>query len=457
MPVVKNAAKPASVETTISDFIHRDFGHMAVASDDRIFINVFRRTVVTEMGLPSSAITVITNEEQIYKIVRELCVRKKVVLLFVQRVINNNAIDDIIKMISWKINNCKVVLVTTESEVHQLALLREQNIAENWITKPIVINQLLEKVASIIKPHGKLSKLIKAAEEYLKQGSFRYVLTICRRIFETDPDCAVAYMLMGDAFRGLDQVDEMIEAYEHATYIDSLFLAPMAKLVEYFHEKNDRDKELQYLEKLDAMSPLNTERKMDIAKIQLELGNGEEAKSTFESVMKMTTKKVAEAISEAATKIGTIYAQNNNPEALTYFRKAIEAFGNNLNKSHMHLFNNLGIMLRKDGKWQDAIAEYKKAVSISPDDEILYYNMALAYDDGGEHDNASNSMRNAIRINPDLFKKDHVTSYNAGKVFAGNREKEQAVVFLNNALALNPEYESAKVLLQSLTGPAARS
>jgi hypothetical protein len=56
-----------------------------------------------------------------------------------------------------------------------------------------------------------------------------------------------------------------------------------------------------------------------------------------------------------------------------------------------------------------------------------------------------------------LFKKDHVTSYNAGKVFAGNREKEQAVVFLNNALALNPEYESAKVLLQSLTGPAARS
>jgi tetratricopeptide (TPR) repeat protein len=353
------AASPAShqSEAIIREYVNREFGHFVVSSDDRVFINVLRRTIVTELGLPSNCMTVLTSHEQIVKTVKEMSVRKKSVLVFIQTSMNNVKLEDIIKQIAWRIPNGKVVIVTTEAELHHLALLREQKIADNWIVKPVVINQLLAKVASIIKPHGNLDKLIQGAKQYLEQGSFRHVLIICKKIFETNPDSAVACLYMGDAHRGLEQEEEMVRAYEQAGYLDEMFLEPACRLVDFYRAKGDKEKELRYLEKLDTLSPLNMDRKMEIAKLHLEMGHNDDASGTFDSVMKMTTKKMNDAVSQMALKIGAIYAANGNPEAEKYYRKAIETYGAALNKSHIHLFNNLGIYLRKSGKLMEAIAE----------------------------------------------------------------------------------------------------
>ena len=135
---------------------------------------------------------------------KEISVRKRNLLIFAQTTLNYKNIDSILTQIVLKLRNSRLVIITTESELHHLALLRERGLAENWITKPIAINQLITKVASIIKPHGQLQKLIETAEDYLASGSFRHVLTICRKIFETNTENPVAYMLMGDAFKGLE-------------------------------------------------------------------------------------------------------------------------------------------------------------------------------------------------------------------------------------------------------------
>ncbi len=404
MPLIQQTANCSSKENIITEFVTKNFGHMVIASNDRIFINVLRRTLVTELALPSNCMTIVTSEEHTLKTVKEISVKKKNVILFIQTIFNNKRIDDIIKQICWKTSNCKIVLITTEAEVHHLALLREQKLADNWIVKPVIINQLIHKVASVIKPHTALNKLIAAAEEFLEQGSYQHVLAICRKIFESHPNSAVTYMLMGDAYRGMDKREEMIAAYEHACHLEDLFLEPLHKLVAYFHDNNDMPNELLYLEKLDALSPLNTERKLEIAKIHLELGQSDDAKGTFESVMRLTTKNVLDSLSQTAQKIGCIYAQKNDPEAERYFRRAIEVHGNHLDKSHMHLFNDLGILLRKNNKWREAVAEYKKALSIDAENETLYYNMALAYDDGDDNGNAYECIRNALRINQAIYK-----------------------------------------------------
>lgn len=457
MSIIQVNTTATTKESIISEYVLHEFGHFIVVSDDRIFINVIRRTLVTELGLPSNCMTIITSEEHIVKTIKEMSVRKKNLVILFQTIINNKRTDDIIKQICWKISNCKIIVITTESEIHHLALLREQKVADNWIIKPVITNQLVNKVASVIKPHGTLEKLIAGAEEFLNQGAFNHVLTICRKIFETRPNSAVTYMLMGDAYRGLDKREEMIAAYEHACHVDEMFMEPLHKLVAYFRERNDRKNELIYLEKLDAVSPLNTERKMEIAKLYLELGNGDDAKDTFESVMRMTTKSVMNALSDTATKIGYIYAQNNDPEAEKYFRRAIEVHGSHLDKSHMHLFNNLGILLRKNAKWKEAVAEYKKALAIDPESEVLYYNMALAYDDGDDFSNAYACIRDALRINQALYKNDSVVSTNIGMIFSKVNEFEEAKRYLEHALTLNPENKQAQTLLATLPARAAHS
>jgi len=66
----------------------------------------------------------------------------------------------------------------------------------------------------------------------------------------------------------------------------------------------------------------------------------------------------------------------------------------------LSFYNESGIGHRQSGNIDKAIVEYKKALSVSPADENLYYNMARAYMEAGQKKNAEDSINQALQINP---------------------------------------------------------
>lgn len=66
----------------------------------------------------------------------------------------------------------------------------------------------------------------------------------------------------------------------------------------------------------------------------------------------------------------------------------------------LSFYNETGISHRESGNFGKAIAKYKKALSISSNDENLYYNLARAYMEMGQKRNAERSIRLALQINP---------------------------------------------------------
>jgi tetratricopeptide (TPR) repeat protein len=66
----------------------------------------------------------------------------------------------------------------------------------------------------------------------------------------------------------------------------------------------------------------------------------------------------------------------------------------------LSFYNEAGISQRKAGNIDKAIVEYKKALSVSPNDEHVYYNMARAYIEIGQKRNAEVSIGQALQINP---------------------------------------------------------
>ena len=66
----------------------------------------------------------------------------------------------------------------------------------------------------------------------------------------------------------------------------------------------------------------------------------------------------------------------------------------------LSFYNETGIQQRKSGNIEKAIAEYKKALSISPDDENLHYNLARAYIEIGQKKSAEAAISRALQINP---------------------------------------------------------
>jgi tetratricopeptide (TPR) repeat protein len=71
-------------------------------------------------------------------------------------------------------------------------------------------------------------------------------------------------------------------------------------------------------------------------------------------------------------------------------------------KMHKHTFNLLGIDLRKMGKFDEAIRNYQKAISMDPADEVLHYNIAHAYYKKRQIKEAVKHLKQALAIKPNF-------------------------------------------------------
>ena len=67
-----------------------------------------------------------------------------------------------------------------------------------------------------------------------------------------------------------------------------------------------------------------------------------------------------------------------------------------------HIFNEVGIELRKRGMFEEAISNYLKAASIDPNDEALYYNLGRTYYEQGKQKEAIEQLKIALGKRPDF-------------------------------------------------------
>ena len=65
-------------------------------------------------------------------------------------------------------------------------------------------------------------------------------------------------------------------------------------------------------------------------------------------------------------------------------------------------YNTLGINLRKEGKYQQALEAYKQALNLDPNDENIHYNVAKSYYFANELDKAAHCLEQALTINPEF-------------------------------------------------------
>jgi tetratricopeptide (TPR) repeat protein len=420
-----------------------------VATQDSMFLSVLRNTVQKQLAVGDDCITTVFDENQILKSIKDASTRRKNVLVFVERVFNNKETAFLIKQIKAAFGKVKVVILTGEADRQRLVLLHEIG-ADNFISKPISVNTLIEKIAFTIKPQGKIGKLIDAGKQMLQQGEPDQALKLARRLLEIKPNSAAAYLIMGDAYRGMGKRDKAVQAYEDASEQAPMYMEPLKRLAEYYGELGERENQLDYLEKLDRLSPLNVERKVDMGEIHVDLGNEKRAEELFDNALKQARKEAMSYIEEISSKIGDIYTKTDPERAEKYYREALDAKGDMLDRSDIRTFNMLGIALRKQGRWKDAVSEYHKAMRIAPEDESINYNTAMAWAEGKEYGKALQYLNKALEGSPDFYKQDPTIAYNIGLILSKAGQRKRAKEFLEYALELNPGFESAKRLLNAL-------
>ncbi len=97
----------------------------------------------------------------------------------------------------------------------------------------------------------------------------------------------------------------------------------------------------------------------------------------------------------------TFSAKGEEDKAKEYFNK-LSSMEELFEKENKHIFNELAIELRKKGMLDEAIVNYQKALTLDPEDWVLYYNLGRAYFEKGEVVQTLDQLQAAIRIKPDF-------------------------------------------------------
>ncbi|EHJ46517.1 Tetratricopeptide TPR_1 repeat-containing protein [Solidesulfovibrio carbinoliphilus subsp. oakridgensis] len=442
--------KNKQYDDDVREFIALQNGIFLVVSNDALFNKNLRGTLLRHLTIKDECVTNVFTIETLHKEIKLQRSKGHKLLIFIERELNGRNTSDLIRYLKTDYNNeLFVVVLTTEVERDKLVLLHELG-ADNIITKPISPDTLIEKIAFTVKPRGQIGELMDKGRQFLDTGNPLEAARTAKQVLEMKPNSPSGLLLMGDALRGMGKREEALRAYTQAEKGARLFLDPLKKIASLHHEEGNTAEEIKFLERLDKLSPLNVDRKVDIGTGYIKLGDVDKAKAAFDQAVRIATKEALDAVSRVTQSIAARCMESAPELSEQYLRQTLNTRKNMLDRSDIETFNRLGLMLRRQGKWQEAIIEYRKALKISPDDGGLFYNIAMAFTEGRQYIEAYQYLDRSLTLNPDLWRTGEAVCYNIATVFRRYGKKDPAIDYLKKALELNPDYTKAKALLEEI-------
>ena len=137
--------------------------------------------------------------------------------------------------------------------------------------------------------------------------------------------------------------------------------------------------------------------------------------------------------------LGSVYLQQQKSmEARKTFVRATELHANypgTLPKA----WNNLGILAAREGRTDEAVANFQQALQADPDYGVAIDNLGNAYRQSKQWENAKSTFRRALELDA----QDAEANYGLGMVFAQLGDTGNAYEFLQKAIVARPIYPEA--------------
>ena len=444
---------PTKFDQDLREFLEPQQGVVVMLSDDPLFVRTLRTTIFKTLGVKTDCLKIFQDSGQALRSVRDYLGGPvpSPVLVLADRLLRGMPTLEFLRGIKGAFSEAKILVMTQETSKESLSQLFEIGV-DSILTKPVSVGTLIEKMAGAIKPQGKISQLVQEARRLLELGETAKVKQISEAILKVKEKSPVALMLMGDALLIEGERAEAIRAYEAAHQGATLYLEPLKKLASVHQGENDDDNYLHYLKKLDVISPLNTERKCEIGKVYVRKNDMDRAEVYFGEAIVNAQREASSYVDQIVSDIAESVSEASPAMAEKYYVKMLEMKGENLTKEDMATFNRLGIALRKQGKWKEALENYKKALTVVPDDQRVLYNMGLAYADGQLHRDAVDCYERVLKSDPEFHRTAAVVAYNIANSYHLSKQGKVARKYVEAALALEPNHQAAKRLLDKLDG-----
>ncbi len=445
--VQSSQGKIGELESIITNFLYGR-GHIVYVSQDRDLRALLRQALSKYLNVDPDVHAMPCEPGELLRVLRSLC-QQKSPLVLMERTIDGKENAVLVEQVERTFPEARIIILTEETEQQKVVFFQELG-AKSIIVKPISVVGLLEKMAYVIRPLGKFGQLLDMAHTLLDQEEPQLALEICKQAVQIKSDSAAVFMIVGDCFRMMGDYEKARNAYEEACRSAPTYLTPLQKLADMYAFMGENKKHLEILCRLDALSPLNTDRKMKMGEVALSLGQMGKAREYLSSALAAVTREGMAYAGAVAQRAAMTCMETDAVAAERFLRRALELKASFLNRDDVPVVTSLGLLLRRQGKWREALAEYAKVAKFVTDDALLFYNMALACSDGHDFIKAQECLNRALSLNPRLPRQAAEIASNMGIIFMKGGKRDKARDLLYAALEMDPEHASAKAAMTAL-------
>jgi len=433
---------------TVLDFIGRD-GLFLVISQDKTFFQNFRNAFYKELEIDQERIRLLSSAK---RAMEELPVYReygKKPFLFMESTLEERSTLPLVEELKSRFKDMCIILLSNDADEKMIARSLETGV-DNFITKPVSVNILVEKIANTLEPRDEVGKMIQEGKRRLGKVEFALAYGVARDILGIKPGSPAGLMIMGDALKGLCKRADALKMYLQAAENAPMYLEPLKKIVEFHKEEGDRDEVLRYLTRIDELSPLHVERKKEIGEILFERGELDRAAEYFgDAVQLMHQMKQVECVEQSESYADRVFSVNNKAARPLLHICARLARLNRVDLDGT-VYNRLGMLLRQDGNWQGAVKAYTMAAQCAPEDENILFNMGMAYVEGKDYGSAAQRFERLIRLHPEFHRDNLQAAYVMAQVLIKANRPKKAAALLQYILTKDPANTKVKALLDSL-------
>lgn len=426
-------------------------GKILVCTEDQAFFKAVR-FALEQVGLDfRQHVTEVTDyDTAVTRLTKEIEKRKLPTLVFLERKIGARSYVKPLKVLKeFYPEKARVIVSSDEIGRGDIVLIFEVG-ADSLIIKPISVNAIIEKMAFAIKPNNELSVLFDRANELVEQGDLDGAERIAERVFEVKADSLAGHILLGDVATKRGNFEDARDHYLNAAKSERLYVKPLQRLVDLAKKTGDTEAQLEYLNRLEKLSPLNYERKIEIGEVYVQMDDMEQAQNSFQEAKKVVKRVADEMVSESLMRMAKSVSDKDKDMALQYMEEAIALRGESLGKDDLWMFNERGIILRQQGRWEEAIDNYKKALKVVPDDGGIHYNIGVAYAVGKEHRKALQYYAKAIDVDKEVLRQSPAIPFNMGLSYLHVGNRTNARKMFRYSLEIDEKYAPAQRMLAKL-------
>ena len=435
-------------DQAVIQFVEDKDGEILVVSDDQFFYKMVQSVFLKTLAVKKNCVFSVQQQETALKRIREKVDESIPLVLILERVIRDKSSSELLFSVHKLYPDIKILILTDEIDQRDAAHLHESG-ATSVLTKPASIKDIIEKLAFLVKPPEKLSMLMDKGKALLAGGQAERVLGICEKILAIKPGSPAALMLQGDAYLAMEQWEKAVASYTGAHESSPLFLKPIEKLAAAYKEY-DQKNHLAYLLKLDKLSPLNIKRKFEIGKAFTAKGDLAKAERHFDAALEHASKNDVSITDTIAKSIVDTLAPVSPALSSKYFKLFVKFKGKSLSTQDINVINRLGISLRRQSMWEEAIDHYELAMSAAPDDFSLHYNMGMAYSEGRRFQEAATHFRKALELEPSLPDQSREACLSMAAAFEEAGSDGQALALYKRALEHAPGDKETRRLVEIL-------